>query len=518
MLNVVAVSASGQRPGPLWILGRTPDTNPYTCTPSISGTYVSPAASITDSGCAVWTLGSGTTPEIVILRNGSPATPVAKGSVIEYYMSVVYVKGTDGVTWYSWNGSDFDTFGTTDPSGGGAVPTGYFVSLSTNTPAGDDSRSCMTATSVTTPKRTFASAIACLGPGDTLYARGGTYNESIITSPSGTSWASKVRITNYPGETVWLAPTVANAGGRVIWFDCNCSYIEFDGINLDGRPAAVTGIWTSTNNGLNPHHIRIQNAEIIGGAQGAGANVQFGAHGADVAIGAIGSNEAINLTIHGGGLTECGSYTCASLAVYLIGPGNLVENCNMYDPSGAFVQIYSRGDPANNNIVRNNRMHDLSRVGDSSEVWGILVATGTNNQVYNNVIYNITYVGSNPVGDGAIAIAGTGTKVYNNTLYNNINSGIITGTGAVSADIRNNITYLSGVTNYSNSGTGTTHTNNLEGIDPVFVSTGSQNFRLQSTSPARDAGTPLGSVLTTDLEAIPRPQGPAWDIGAYEYH
>src|SRR5438093_5022735 len=42
------------------------------------------------------------------------------------------------------------------------------------------------------------------------------------------------------------------------------------------------------------------------------------------------------------------------------------------------------------------------------------------------------------------------------------------------------------------------------------------NFHLQSTSPAIDAGTTLASVMT-DYDGVTRPQGSAYDIGAYEY-
>ncbi|MFC1517987.1 LamG-like jellyroll fold domain-containing protein, partial [Candidatus Margulisiibacteriota bacterium] len=54
--------------------------------------------------------------------------------------------------------------------------------------------------------------------------------------------------------------------------------------------------------------------------------------------------------------------------------------------------------------------------------------------------------------------------------------------------------------------------------DPLFVSTANSNFRLQTSptmSPAIDAGTSNVSV-TTDIEGSSRPQGYAYDMGAYE--
>jgi hypothetical protein len=43
------------------------------------------------------------------------------------------------------------------------------------------------------------------------------------------------------------------------------------------------------------------------------------------------------------------------------------------------------------------------------------------------------------------------------------------------------------------------------------------SLRPTSYSPIKDAGVSLSSYFTTDKDGVPRPQGSAWDIGAYEY-
>src|SRR5262245_61638725 len=104
----------------------------------------------------------------------------------------------------------------------------YYVSLS-----GSDGRSCSQAQSASTPMRTISSGANCLGAGDTLYVRSGTYNESLVNIPvAGSSWGSPVRIASYPGETVWLMPS---SGSYVLYLASGQRYVEFDGINMDAR-------------------------------------------------------------------------------------------------------------------------------------------------------------------------------------------------------------------------------------------------------------------------------------------
>lgn len=65
-----------------------------------------------------------------------------------------------------------------------------------------------------------------------------------------------------------------------------------------------------------------------------------------------------------------------------------------------------------------------------------------------------------------------------------------------------------------------TPTNTVTG-SPAFVSytqyDNSNDLRLTSSSPSRDAGLDLSSLFTTDKDGVSRPQGSAWDIGAYEF-
>ena len=91
----------------------------------------------------------------------------------------------------------------------------------------------------------------------------------------------------------------------------------------------------------------------------------------------------------------------------------------------------------------------------------------------------------------------------------------ITTVGSTNARVRNNISFSNG-TNTDFSGTGTVASNNLTS-NPSFVDATKGNFALQAGSGAIGAGVTLSEV-PYDFDGISRPQGSAYDIGAYEYH
>jgi hypothetical protein len=383
----------------------------------------------------------------------------------------------------------------------------YYVSKS-----GSNNNSCTAAQSSGSARGTINAGLSCLAAGDTLLIRGGTYDERITSVPSGTAWTSVVRIAAYPGESVWLKPQSSGSPGT-IWLDGNFHYVEFDGIGVDNSLVTDYPIWFSTNNGNDPHHIRYKNAEVIAGTTGGGAAINLGAH---TRIGATGGFEIQRVTIHGGGNGNTCGYMCASGGVYIEGPNNLVEDCDIYDTAGWAIQIYNAGgDSPDNNTVRRNVFHDIKRFGDPNQLWGVLIS-GNNNATYNNVIYNIGTAGGR-LGDGIDFYGGSNNSAYNNTIYKVANRGIDVSSGASGSILRNNLSYNNGVTNYNNSGSGTIAENNwFNGSDPLFTNASNGNFHLQSGSPVINAGTTV-PLVTTDVEGTPRPQGSAYDIGAYEY-
>ena len=207
------------------------------------------------------------------------------------------------------------------------------------------------------------------------------------------------------------------------------------------------------------------------------------------------------------------------------------------------------------NIVRYNTIHGVK--GDNTDACGIMLDHWT---TANEVSYNLSY---NNQGTGLTVYNATTSTVYNNVLYGNNQSGTDAYPGEVSfvssgdvfdaITLKNNIAVatVSGtyavVVNAEAAGNTLTITNNdwyrasgnwyswagtpgatlstwnalAAGIgtdlnaDPLFVSTVTPNFRLQSTSPCRDAGVDVS--LTADIVGHKVPLGAAPDCGAYEW-
>jgi len=147
--------------------------------------------------------------------------------------------------------------------------------------------------------------------------------------------------------------------------------------------------------------------------------------------------------------------------------GNLFYGNTIYD-SGTEGGIYL-SPSCDSNIVKNNAIHV---VGSGSD-FTLYFANANNTEDYNQLYKT----------QSAYTIS------WNGTPYDNIT------------------TYRSASSQGANSAWG----------DPLFVSP-TTDFSLQEGSPARDKGVTLGSPYNVDYLGVSRPQGVAYDIGAYEYY
>jgi hypothetical protein len=181
-------------------------------------------------------------------------------------------------------------------------------------------------------------------------------------------------------------------------------------------------------------------------------------------------------------------------------------------------------------------------------------------EAYANVIYHVGMADPKDGGGAFSCIyvagitntgpAGTGTvEVFNNTLYDCAANSSRNSDGARGAfsvggaglmmRLRNNIVYqlpgevyldgnkaqITGDKNlWFGAGNGPGQTAGNINADPQFIDLGKFDFHLRSTSPAKDSGVAVlpnnpfvvSKSGSTDKDGVARPQGKAFDLGAYE--
>jgi PKD repeat protein len=388
----------------------------------------------------------------------------------------------------------------------------YYVS-----PTGSDSNAGI----LSKPFRTINHGVSVLLPGDTLRIRGGTYTEALLNNvPSGTSWTAPVTVAAYPGETVTLRPA---SGPFVVELYGKYQYIIFDGLILDAASVSDSGFYLdNAGASATANHIRLQNSEVKN------APVQGVIVGAHNSI-ASNYNEFINVVSH-----DNGPGSSLHHGFYISSSYTLLDGVEAYGNGGMGIQIYRGGGVngvhASYNTVRNSKLHD-------NGIAGLEIGVGDGNVAYSNLIWN------NP---SAIFVeyGASNTKLYNNTIYNSTDTNdyairIGYSGGASNTIVKNNVVWqTAGSESIANYGTGTVYSNNLGdkamrnegagsgtfsnnlvggGYNPLFVNAAAADFHVQAGSAAIDRGTTLTEVIS-DFDGISRPQGGAYDIGAYEYH
>jgi len=372
------------------------------------------------------------------------------------------------------------------------------------------------------PFRNLKKAVSVLRPGDTLLVRQGTYlgSSQLYAIPSGTSWGAPVTIKAYPGETVTI---IGEPSDHVLNLARNIHYVVFDGLILDAQKISLSPIKIHWATGWAPsHHIRVQNSTLKNGSSHGALIVAGGATDANKGC----CNEFLNVKVYNNG-----SSTQFHHGFYFETSDNIIDSAEIYNNSGFGVHLYHHEPENNRNTVRNSKIW-----GHASKA-GIIVGTGKDHKVYNNVIYNNA--------DGIWITYGGQGRVFNNTIYGNGMTGILIDDKSPSSDFenniisghsligihiysaaavhafRNNLSFQNGSAdkyNFLDQSNRAVKENNLFGnvYDARFANTSGLDFRIQSSSDARDRGR-IVIESTTDAVGVARPQGAAYDIGAYEY-
>lgn len=329
--------------------------------------------------------------------------------------------------------------------------------------------------SLASPCSDVSTAANKLVPGDTLYARGGTYAFRSYPEWSGMrngTPTAPVTVRNYPGETpVFDGGMVSGEfmipSGKSYWVLDGLTVQRFDNSAGNG---AITPCGGS-------HHLTFQHMTFRdNGSRADNDHDIYPCGGSGL------SGRVHDLSIHHNR--------------FINGPGGALH---MWHYQEAYnVNFY-------NNIVLNKRT-------------GVYACdNATNIRIYHNTFVNTTNLG----GRGTI-VTSCGQQVN----------------GAESLFLRNNIIYRAaapaGVTNavWQRSGrAGELEDHNLifggttswtlhptdKRVDPQFVDVGAGDFRLRSTSPAIDMGVAGADAATDDFDHAVRPQGAGFDAGAFEF-
>ena len=342
---------------------------------------------------------------------------------------------------------------------------------------------------LSSPWRTIQHAANSVQAGDSVYVRGGVYNESVNISVSGSAIAGPITFQTYPGEqaivdgTGLVSPTSGTQGLINI---VNQSYISIQGLEIrnyqtssaSGTPA---GIWVSGSGSNiqivnNLIHNIVTTSETTGSAFGIAVygtaapasldavtisgnqvynlrtgtsesvNVDGNVTNFVIANNVVHDNDNIGIDVIGfEGVSPDPAYdyarngTIAGNTIYNISAINNPGEGNQYDANG----IYVGGSQV---VIERNLIHDVDiGIEMASEHQGHITSFVT---ARNNLVYSANSVGIT-IGGYASNVGGTDhCTIVNNTLFQNDTKK--TGSGefqiqyyATSIVFKNNIVYAS---------------------------------------------------------------------------
>jgi len=430
----------------------------------------------------------------------------------------------------------------------------YYVS-----PDGDDANPG----SFDQPWRTIQHAVDNVGPGDTIWVRGGTYNEGVVVATSGLP-GLPITLIGYPGEVAMLDGNGLerrdgiDIGGADHW---TFQDLVIQDYGQEGERGFGFVSWYHSQD------IALRNLKL----SLVGTPIKFHQGGEEVLIedvyghdydyagfdcGPAGPCRGFTLrrvTMIGSGegpvlaVQDMGDDTSADGFAVEQGIAILVEDCVAEGHAGDGFDFKSDRTTLRRIISRDNRGDNIKLGGSNSSLINslsydsglinLVLAEGGSYTIINNTIANRT-------SDGYLAMLGgyqtstpTSISLYNNIFYNDhlemAGATVYYPEGAIlTAD--HNLYYnphreddvicadfagrcfssdeINDGTWYAETGNGQ---HSLYG-DPLFVNAANRDYHLTAYSPAINAGTSEGAPAA-DLDGISRPQGESHDIGSYEY-
>ncbi len=353
------------------------------------------------------------------------------------------------------------------------------------------------------PWCTIQRAADIVKPGDTVIVENGTY----------TSMGSKnymVYLTRGGTLSAWITFKAANKWGAVL--DGGSQGQVEHGPNNFGW---MVGAGSAS-------YIRIEGFEI--------KNFAYGGIGTE--IGATGTN----MVFYGNNIHDIGRYFLTSIecsgdpsngrsgmgsgssASYITVDSNIIYNIGRF-PGGScsgwsdYNSDHGLYIQASHVTVINNIFYNCT------SGWPIQITSDGAKAITDWNVVNNTFYGANPREDGHIILWGIEKDI---TIANNVSYGsqgyFINShwqhKSKTNIYIINNLVYGANVLDQG--GSEYHLSNNITGKDPLFADLAKKDFHLRSGSPAIDKGSPRDAPSYDNDHNI-RPQGLAYDIGAYEY-
>jgi hypothetical protein len=437
----------------------------------------------------------------------------------------------------------------------------YFLSTSGNDSANG---------SVGTPWKSLHHARGTMVAGDIVYLRTGTWDSSIDAEGSS---SSIIMFAGTGGTSAAPIAMVAYPGENPQWSAAGKTYVSYNWTGTATHDWVFAGIyWNGANSTsrILDGQTGYNRLRLVGNTANNSTNVCWNFEGSSNTV-----------QIYGNDVSSCSPGLLDSdhgYSIYFgaygtqdgidIGWNNLHDNTG----KGKGIQLYGHapGDIIRNVVIHHNWIHNTCAEGmaiGGSDGGTEIFENSNTEYIFDNLIARAGYC-EPAFGYSGIQLRSTSNasasgnfKIWNNTFYwngNNPNvspSGDIDYAGVNSLDVTNNIFFanngpnycgyicLDGTTSSSITGSNNIFFNARAGLsilsslsgniaaDPKFAVNGPQptgttyaaynmaqgDWHLQATSPAVDAGATIAQV-TTDLDGTTRPQGSAYDIGAYEYN
>ena len=180
-------------------------------------------------------------------------------------------------------------------------------------------------------------------------------------------------------------------------------------------------------------------------------------------------------------------HATGSDAVEIDGAGIVLEKCEVFDGTGAGIDMNAGSATLINCLIYDNSSDGITVNAGTLTIWNSTIADNNSDGIEQH--------------DGTVTITNS-IFAFNSSDGLDLNSGTMTHTY--------NLVYGSGSSDYE----GTSASTGEISLDPLFMS--SSNYQLECNSPASDAGTNAAGTVDDDLAGSARPLGNGWDLGCYE--